>query len=110
MKLKEVHVEGYRSLVDVTLPLRDLMVVIGPNGAGKTSLLEVFVLLRCAAGKELASRLEALGGAQAVLSRMTGQPPLLRASLLVDVESKKSSELMNYHLDYAAGNRVCITL
>jgi len=101
VKLKEIHVEGYRSLVDVTLPLRDLMVMIGPNGAGKTSLLEVFVLLRCAAGKELASRLEALGGAQAVLSRMTERPALLKASLLVDVESKQSPEPMNYRFEIA---------
>ncbi|MBI3761404.1 MAG: AAA family ATPase, partial [Chloroflexi bacterium] len=62
MKLTELHVEGYRSLVNVTLPLRNLAVLIGPNGSGKTALLEVFLLLRHGADKQLADRLEALGG------------------------------------------------
>ena len=101
MKLEEIRVEGYRSLVDVTLPLRDLMVMIGPNGAGKTALLEVFVLLRCAAGKQLAGRLQVLGGAQAILSRTAERPERLRVSLLVDVESGQSSELMNYRFELA---------
>jgi predicted ATPase len=73
--------------------------MIGPNGAGKTALLEVLVLLQCAAGKQLASRLEALGGAQAIMSRTTDRPVLLRVSLTVDVESKQSSELMNYRFE-----------
>ena len=40
MKLLELRVRDFRSLVDVRLPLRNLTVMIGPNGAGKTALLE----------------------------------------------------------------------
>lgn len=46
MKLTELYIQNYRSLVDVKLPLRDLAVMIGPNGAGETALLEIFRLLQ----------------------------------------------------------------
>jgi len=101
MKLTEIRVEGYRSLVDVTLPLRDLMVMIGPNGSGKTALLEVLVLLRCAAQEQLAEQLEAFGGSQAVLSQTIHRPDRLKLDLSVDVESSRSSALMDYRFQLA---------
>jgi predicted ATPase len=101
MKLKEIHVEGYRSLVDVTLPLRDLMVMIGPNGSGKTALLEVFVLLRHAAQKQLAARLESLGGVQAVLSQTANGPERLKVSLSVDVEGDSGQVGLDYFFELA---------
>ncbi len=101
MKLKTIHIEGYRSLVDAMLELRDLMVMIGPNGSGKTALLEVFMLLQGAAAEQLGSYLESLGGVQAVLSQTANRPDRLKVSLGVDVESPKSSELMNYRFELA---------
>jgi predicted ATPase len=70
MKLAKIQIQGYRSLLNVDLLLRDLTVLIGPNGAGKTALLEVFSLLRRAAEGKLSERLEAFGGAQAVISQV----------------------------------------
>lgn len=101
MKLTEIHIEGYRSLIDVTLPLRNLMVLIGPNGSGKTALLEVFVLLKYAAQERLSQQVEALGGAQAILSRTLDSPDCFKLALAVDVESPKSSELMHYRFELA---------
>ena len=42
---ERIHVQGFRRLRDVDLPLHPLNVVIGGNGSGKTSLLDVFSLL-----------------------------------------------------------------
>lgn len=39
MKLKNVRVKGYRSLLDVEVPFTDLTAFIGPNGSGKSSIL-----------------------------------------------------------------------
>jgi putative ATP-dependent endonuclease of OLD family len=39
LKVKTVHVRGYRSLLDVKVPLTDLTAFIGPNGSGKSSIL-----------------------------------------------------------------------
>jgi predicted ATPase len=97
MKLTQLHIEGYRSLVDVTLPLRPLTVMIGPNGAGKTSLLEVFELLREAAQANLAGTIERLGGLNAFLSRSKPtQSNRLRIKLEVSLENE---QLMLYDFE-----------
>jgi predicted ATPase len=100
MKLTQLHIEGYRSLVDVTLPLRPLTVMIGPNGAGKTSLLEVFELLREAAQARLAPVLEKLGGLNTILSRTrSNQPERLKISLEIELENPTISAPLIYHFE-----------
>lgn len=47
--LDKVHVQGYKSLNDVTVELGRLNVFVGANGSGKTNLLEAIGLLGCAA-------------------------------------------------------------
>ena len=37
--LKSIHVENFRSLRDVTLPLKPLTVLVGPNASGKSNAL-----------------------------------------------------------------------
>jgi len=101
MKFTELHIEGYRSLVDVSLLLRPLTVMIGPNGSGKTALLEVFQLLQNAAQEKLAEAVEGLGGEDAVLSKMPKAPGRLRVALTMDVESSRSPEPMHYRFELA---------
>ncbi|AZP17009.1 ATPase [Streptomyces aquilus] len=43
--LLELHVENFRSLREVTVPLGPLTVLVGPNATGKSNLLEVFDFL-----------------------------------------------------------------
>ena len=99
MKFTELRVGGYRSLVNVTLPLRPLTVVIGPNGSGKTSLLEIFQLLKDATGENLAKAIEGQGGLNAILSRIEDKPDRLKIALQVDVESERSQEPMCYRFE-----------
>ncbi|MCG8620752.1 MAG: ATP-binding protein, partial [Proteobacteria bacterium] len=38
--LEKVHIKNYRSLRNVTLPLKPLTVLVGPNASGKSNVLE----------------------------------------------------------------------
>ncbi len=99
MRFQRIEIEGYRSLVDVSLPLRPLGVMIGPNGSGKTALLEVFLLMRNAAQEKLAESLEGWGGLSAILSKVGRGAEYLKVNLEVDVESERSREPMYYRFE-----------
>ncbi|MCO6456852.1 MAG: AAA family ATPase [Pirellulaceae bacterium] len=43
--LKRVKIKGYKSLVDVDVPLESLSVLFGPNAAGKSNFLDALQLL-----------------------------------------------------------------
>ena len=43
--LKSVHIENFRSLRDVTLPLKPLTVLVGPNASGKSNTLKALHVL-----------------------------------------------------------------
>ena len=43
--LKSIHVENFRSLRDVTLPLKPLTVLVGPNASGKSNALRALEAL-----------------------------------------------------------------
>jgi len=45
-RVKSIEIQGYKSLADQTIELRDLNVLIGANGSGKSNFLSVFKLLR----------------------------------------------------------------
>jgi predicted ATPase len=92
-------VEGFRSLVNVTLPLRSLTVMIGPNGSGKTSVLEVFRLLKEASEERLAAALERMGGPSAVLSRTPSRPNRLKLALTADAESSRNRQPLHYRFE-----------
>ena len=48
MKLKEIHLKGYKSIDGTngqTIPLGDLTVLLGANGSGKSNLVSFFRML-----------------------------------------------------------------
>ncbi len=67
MLLKELQIEGFRSLKSVTWKPGRLNVLIGPNGGGKSNLLRALDLLRIAAK----------GGLRDTIIDMGGMAPLL---------------------------------
>ena len=44
--LTRLRVKNYKSLEDVTIPLKPLMVFVGPNNAGKSNILDCLLFLR----------------------------------------------------------------
>jgi predicted ATPase len=65
--LKELWVEGYRSIRALRLSLSPVTVVVGPNGCGKTNLYRALRLLSAAAEGTLARSLAEEGGLPSVL-------------------------------------------
>lgn len=68
---ERIHVQGFRRLHDVSLPLKPLNVLIGANGCGKTTLLDVFTLLSASASGELKSTISDYGGIDGNLSALS---------------------------------------
>lgn len=67
MTIKQIHLRGFRSVRDLTLPLQQLNVVSGPNGCGKSNLYKAVRLLHEAANGRLALALAEEGGIQKVM-------------------------------------------
>jgi predicted ATPase len=45
-KLKEIKIDGYKSIKSQTIKLKDINLLIGQNGAGKTNFISLFRFLR----------------------------------------------------------------
>jgi predicted ATPase len=67
MKIKELNIEGFRSLRKVTWSPGDLNVVIGPNGSGKSNLLRFLELISVSAQGRLGKYIQSLGGMDPVV-------------------------------------------
>ncbi len=72
--IREIRIEGYRSLRSASMAVGRLSVVTGENGVGKTNLYRGLELLRAAAVGDLARRLAQEGGMASAL--WAGAPPL----------------------------------
>lgn len=67
MRIKSLHITGFKSLRDVTWEPGALNVVIGPNGSGKSNLLTALELLSASAQGRLAKFIQRLGGMWSLL-------------------------------------------
>jgi predicted ATPase len=82
MKITRVHVEGFRSLRDVTFEPGPVTVLIGPNGAGKSNVLGFLGLVPTLWRRSLARYVARAGGASQILYR--GQPEASHLSFRVE--------------------------
>lgn len=62
MKITKLHIEGFRSLRNVSWSPGDLNVIIGPNGTGKSNLLRFLELISESAQGRLGKYVQSLGG------------------------------------------------
>ncbi|GAB2982837.1 AAA family ATPase [Streptomyces pseudoechinosporeus] len=74
-RLLELHVENFRSLRDVTIPLGPLTVLVGPNGVGKSNVLKVFDFLAAIIRTDLQPALDEQGGFDEVAFWGGEKPP-----------------------------------
>jgi predicted ATPase len=62
MKILKLHVEGFRSLKDITWEPGNLNVIIGPNASGKSNLLRFLELMSISAKGNLGKYIQTAGG------------------------------------------------
>ena len=67
MPITELHIQGYRTLRDVSWRLGALNVLIGPNGSGKSNLLKSLRLMKHVADARFGDSLIREGGYGAVV-------------------------------------------
>ena len=67
MKITKLHIEGFRSLRDVTWSPGDLNVVIGSNGSGKSNLLAFLEMMAISAKGGWSKYIQSSGGMDAVV-------------------------------------------
>ena len=100
-----IKVSGYRSLVDVDLPLRPLAVMIGPNGCGKTSFLELLWLFNQAMQEDLMKAIDQQGGINSIVSRLKPAPSMMEFELSFYFEDFRREEEMIYRVHLNANLR-----
>ena len=85
MTVRRLHVEGYRSLTDVTIDFGRITVVVGPNGSGKTNLYRALRLTHACGDGTIARTVVAEGGMPSIVhaGRRTGEP---KVELALDLE------------------------
>ncbi len=67
MRIKQLKIEGFRSLKNVTWEPGDLNILIGPNGTGKSNLLRFLELMTVAAEGGLGKYIQSIGGIGAIV-------------------------------------------
>jgi predicted ATPase len=67
LKLNSLHIEGFRSLKNVTWHPGQLNVLIGPNGSGKSNLIKALRLMSLSASGKLYDSLVNMGGVSPLL-------------------------------------------
>lgn len=62
--LRRIRVEGFKSIKQLDLPMRDINILIGANGAGKTNLISLFSFLGFLSQGKLQRYVKTEGGAE----------------------------------------------
>lgn len=78
--LRQVNIEGFKSIAKQTLDLGDLNVVIGPNGSGKSNLIGVFRLLDRVLSRNLQLYVAEQGGADRFLHHGQKHTPAMEVN------------------------------
>lgn len=108
MSIKELSINGFRSLKQVTWKPGNLNVIIGANGTGKSNLLRFLEMLSVVAEGNLGKYVQSLGGFDAI--SWDGQAPSISLDLRWDSVSPVPDHY-NLRLDglgssYIIGNEV----
>jgi predicted ATPase len=78
--VKNMRIQGFKSLRDIDLDLGSLNVFIGANGSGKSNLIGVFTLLNRIVEQGLQEYIGRVGGAETILFMGSKQTPAIELS------------------------------
>jgi predicted ATPase len=96
--LKQLQIEGFKSIAKQELQLTDLNVLVGANGSGKSNLIGVFRLLDRVISKNLQSYVGEQGGADRFLHH--GQ----KVSPYLEIDFRFKQNLYGFRLKPALGD------
>jgi len=87
MDIRSLHVEGYRSLRDVTVDFGQITVVVGPSGSGKTNIYRALRLAQACGDGRLARTVVQEGGMSSIVyaGQRRGEPKVELAVDLAEV-------------------------
>lgn len=85
MKIKQLDIEGFRSLRRVSWLPGDLNVIIGPNGTGKSNLLRFMELIAISAQGKLGKYIKSLGGMEPIV--WDGSADSIKFSMEIEPET-----------------------
>lgn len=109
MKLRDIHIKGYKSIEGIigqTLPLGDVTVLLGANGSGKSNLISFFKMLN----SMTTGSFQQCVGKQGV-SRLLFYGPKQTESMSFMLSFESESALSNYEvtLSYGLPDRLYIS-
>ncbi|NLS95199.1 MAG: AAA family ATPase [Planctomycetaceae bacterium] len=92
--LKQISIEGYKSIRSMSLELRPLNVLIGANGAGKSNFLSFFGLLKSVVDKKFQLHVGHVGGAESILFGGVKRTQEIKASMVLeDADTERTYKL-----------------
>lgn len=80
-KLREIKIQGYKSIKEASVPIKDLNILIGQNGAGKSNFIQVFNFLKNLIDQRLQQSVLMAGGANSLLYQGLKVTPKLRLTI-----------------------------
>lgn len=103
MKISKICIKGYKSIMDLTLELRNINVLIGSNGIGKSNFVSAFELLHEVYEKNLQKYVIEHGGADAMLYMGPKVTNEIKLEVLFS-EAKIATYPYNLVLSYSTGD------
>lgn len=79
-RIRSIHVEGFRSLANVHVPMGPLTVLVGPNGSGKSNVLNVLRFLVATIRFDLPTAIQDFGGWER-LARQDGKTSTVKIAM-----------------------------
>ena len=103
-RLLKLDLEGYKSIVHLSLDIRDVNVLIGGNGSGKSNLISFFKLFNFLCTGALQDFIGTGGGASSHLYFGVRQTPQMEAT--VTFATQLGENRYHLRLAYGAGDRL----
>src|SRR5260370_50820 len=97
MPVPHLHISGYRSLGDFSMPMQQVNIITGANGTGKANLYQALMLVARAAQGQLARAMAEEGGTTSILwaggerIRYTRKRPAKRFDMTVETDTFEGS-------------------